>query len=110
MTKLKFISVLCFLFIGSACFNANGAHHRHAESEAKIYAQKVQHNGGDLQFVSCVRHDTDGDGYLACSFTSNGQVVTLDCAGQAVLFQNHGCKEYVAKMRRSANVQIHGTH
>lgn len=100
------------LFALSGCFNLSGENHDKAEREAKQYAKQVSEAGSDIHFVSCMDHDTDGDGYLACSFILNGKPVTLDCAGKSLIQDNHGCKQYVAKLRMNSNsnVKIHGKH
>jgi len=95
----KFIPSIVLLTFLSGCFNWTGANQQQAEKEAKFYAKEASAAGADVKFVSCMKHDTDYDGYLACSFLVNGNPVTLDCAGKAFFMQNHGCKEYIAKMR-----------
>jgi len=93
-----FVAVIGAL-ITAAVLNASGAHHTQAVEEAQAYALEASDAGADVQFVSCMTHDTDGDGYVACSFVVEGTPVTLDCAGKSLVWQNHGCKEYVAKLR-----------
>jgi hypothetical protein len=36
---------------------------------------------------------------LLCLAVVDGQPRTIDCAGMALVFENHGCKDYVAKLR-----------
>jgi hypothetical protein len=100
----KFIPSIILLFCLSGCYNWTGANFKQAEKEAKFYAKEATKAGADVKFVSCMKYDTDHDGYLACSFLINGAPATLDCAGKAFFMQNHGCKEYVAKMRGTANI------
>lgn len=99
MTTLKTITLAALCITLSGCYNWTGANHAKAEQEAKAYAAKARKAGADISFLDCTKHDTDGDGYLACDFIVDGQPVTLDCAGKDLVQDNHGCKVYVAKMR-----------
>jgi hypothetical protein len=73
--------------------------------EAKAHVAGLQKTGVDATFVSCVQNDTaPGDGYLACTITVAGEPETIDCAGEALVVENHGCKVYTAKMNNTTIV------
>jgi prepilin-type N-terminal cleavage/methylation domain-containing protein len=91
--------------VGVVCVY-NGRNREHATQEAQRYVAALADAGVDVRFVGCMDHDTDGDGYLACTIAVDGQPQTIDCAGDALVMENHGCKAYVAKIRvdNSTNV------
>lgn len=74
-----------------ACYNYTGQNKEKAESEARDFAKSL---GMDLKGVQCNKHDTDGDGYVSCTFNlGNGNVQTFECAGKNVIQDNSGCRE-----------------
>ena len=81
--------------------NYGGRNHAHAVKEAKHYVASLVDAGVDAKFVSCVEFDTDNppDNYLACTITVDNVPQTIDCAGDAIVMENHGCKAYVPKLR-----------
>jgi hypothetical protein len=90
---------LIFALLITGCFNYTGENHKHAEQEAKTYVKKLAAAGIDVKFIECMQHDTDADGYLACTIAVDGTPQTIDCAGKDLVQSNHGCKAYVAKLR-----------
>jgi len=82
------LSVIPALLLFSGCPNLTGAHKDVAQEQAHKYAQEM---GIDLAHVSCVRQDTDGDGYVSCSLKdAAGETMSLECAGAWNL--NAGCR------------------
>ena len=63
-----------------------------AEGEARAYAKSMDLN---IQGVSCMNRDTNGDGYVSCSLSvleKNGvKVIPIECATRWS-FNNDGCK------------------
>ena len=72
LTVLAVIGLLGFLAF-RCNMNYGGANHAHAVKEAHAYVEQLRKSGVSAEF---------------------------DCAGAALVWENHGCKEYVAKMRR----------
>lgn len=78
----------------TGCPNWTGAHKSTAEDEAREYAQELNL---ELEAVSCVKQDTDGDGYVSCTLKlKDGQTLPRECAGAYNL--NSGCREQKLKM------------
>jgi hypothetical protein len=73
-----------------ACYNYSGANKDKAEQEARDFAKSL---GMDLKGVQCNKHDTDGDGYVSCTFNLGDSVQTFECAGKNVIQDNTGCRE-----------------
>jgi hypothetical protein len=96
---MKRIIALITILSLSACWNYTGENHKKAIAEAKKYVAALNKAGGSAAFVECMDHDTDNDGYLACTIAVDGQPRTIDCAGKSLIQDNHGCKDYVAKIR-----------
>jgi hypothetical protein len=85
---------LCALIIIPFCYvkfsAVTGSNVRSAESELKIWAGKLDIEI-DGSHISCNSDDSDGDGYVSCSYKDKaGQVHQVECAG-AFNFQ-HGCR------------------
>ena len=101
-TMLHLLSLLAAALIvagvGYNWHNLTGAHAKKAEQEALAYVAALRAAGTTVTFVNCNGHDSDHDGYVACSFVVDGKPLTLDCAGKSWLQDNRGCKEYVAKL------------
>lgn len=73
----------------TACPNWTGAHKDEAQAQAQVYAKEM---GYDVTNTSCVRQDTDNDGYVSCTLKlSSGDVLNVECAGAWNL--NSGCRE-----------------
>ena len=101
---------IAFGIISVACgMNLSGRNHDHAEQEAKRYVSALVDAGIDARFVGCVDYDTDDDGYLACTVVIGEQARTIDCAGDSLIADNHGCKDYVAKVRVNQTVNTFDT-
>jgi prepilin-type N-terminal cleavage/methylation domain-containing protein len=60
-----------------------------AEKDARKWAASM---GYDIQGMSCVNFDTDGDGYVSCTLNVKGdaQPVAVECAASTSL--NSGCR------------------
>lgn len=74
-----------------------------ATHEAKVWAEDM---GMDIKGVSCVRFDTDGDGYVSCTLMgTNGNVYIVECA--SALTFNSGCRTPKTSLVRptTGNVQ-----
>ncbi len=79
-------------------YNYSGSNKEKAETEAKAFAKAL---GMDLKGVQCNKHDTDGDGYVSCTFNlGKGNVQTFECAGKDVIQDNTGCREPKIKIPR----------
>ena len=79
-----------------AYYNYTGDNKEKAEQEARDFAKSL---GMDLKGVQCNKHDTDGDGYVSCTFNlGKGNVQTFECAGKNVIQDNSGCREPKIKM------------
>lgn len=99
MRKFTAIVSLLASFTLSGCWNYTGENQEKAGAEAAKYIAALQAAGSDAKFVECMQMDTDGDGYVACTIIVDGVPRTIDCAGKALVWENHGCKDYVAKIR-----------
>lgn len=85
---------LCALFIVPVCYvkcsAATGGNVRSAESELKQWAAKLDIEI-DGAHMSCNSDDSDGDGYVSCSYKDKaGEVHQVECAGAFNL--QHGCR------------------
>ena len=82
------------LFTLTACPNMTGAHKGAAEEEAKEWATEL---GMKYTSVSCVAKDTDGDGYVSCTFMmTDGTTKGVECAGargDGTWIRNSGCRD-----------------
>ncbi len=78
------VLVIGGLFV-TRCFFSGGQ----AEKEAHKWAASM---GYDIQGVSCVDRDTDGDGYVSCTVNvkSNPQPIPIECA--VSISMNSGCR------------------
>jgi len=92
---MKHIAILTLLLTG--CFNLTGANKDAAEANARTFAKDL---GMDLKGVTCNKHDTDGDGYVSCtfSFKDSATVRTFECAGKNIIQDNSGCREPKLKL------------
>lgn len=72
---------------GTTVNNVTGRSHDLAQSAAGKYLRETGIKGK----ASCVNTDSDGDGYLSCSYvTEDGNIHPLECAGAMTL--NEGCR------------------
>jgi len=83
------------LFTLAGCPNTTGAHKGVAEEEAQKWATEL---GMEYKNVSCVAKDTDGDGYVSCTFLMEDGVTTkaVECAGArggGTWIRNSGCRD-----------------
>lgn len=98
---MKRLALSTLLLTG--CFNLTGANKEAAELNAKSFSKDL---GLDLKGVTCNRHDTDGDGYLSCTFAfTDGTVRTFECAGKSIIQDNSGCREPKLKLPTQVTVQ-----
>lgn len=104
LVVLGIVGIAAAVVFGACSLNLSGRNHDHAEQEAKRYVAALVDAGINARFVGCIDHDTDGDGYLACTIAVDEQVQTIDCAGDSLIADNHGCKAYVAKVRVNQTV------
>jgi prepilin-type N-terminal cleavage/methylation domain-containing protein len=104
LVVLGIVGIAAAVVFGACSLNLSGRNHDHAEQEAKRYVASLVDAGINARFVGCIDHDTDGDGYLACTIAVDEQVQTIDCAGDSLIADNHGCKAYVAKVRVNQTV------
>ncbi len=58
-----------------------------AEKQARRWAKDM---GISVKKISCNGSDSDGDGYVSCSFNADGKITTYECAGAYNL--NQGCR------------------
>jgi len=86
---MKKLTLLPLVFLLTACPNWTGAHKGEAESQAATYAKEMDY---DVKATSCVRQDTDGDGYVSCTIRlADDTTLNVECAGAYNL--NSGCRE-----------------
>ena len=50
-----------------------------AEISAKNYVQQAHKRGQNIELVSCLAFDNDGDGTITCTFDKAGQDLSLHC-------------------------------
>ena len=86
--KLNNYSILLLVLLFVGCHDYKGA-----EKAAGEYAKKLPGSTGE---VSCMRVDSDGDGYVSCSaFMRDGPPVALECL--VVWWRESGCKAALPK-------------
>jgi hypothetical protein len=94
------ITIIFFLIAGAVGLNkCNGADHKSANEEFKNWAKelKLAYDG-----VSCNGHDSDGDGYVSCTYMVDGEAHTVECAGSWNM--QHGCRAPKTVLRTSTTV------
>lgn len=87
------LGIVGFLFgsMWQASYNWTGAHKARAEANAKAWSRQMGIGASTFQ---CVRKDTDGDGYVSCTFVMPDQSIrTMECAGEHFWVRNEGCRE-----------------
>lgn len=90
MAKAKCcVAIAIALFMTPGCHLAGntGPSKAEAEKQAKRWAKEM---GINVKKISCNGSDSDGDGYVSCSFNVDGVVATYECAGAYNL--NNGCR------------------
>lgn len=94
--KNKAITLIASILFLTGCPNLTGAHKTKAQESAKIWAQEL---GMEYKSVVCNKQDTDGDGYVSCTFMLEEDKRTqVECAGAWTL--NEGCRDPKAQIRR----------
>ena len=97
------ITIIIFIVaaIGSviAFSKCSGGDHKSAEQEFTAWANalKLKHDG-----VVCNGHDSDGDGYVSCTYTVNGEARTVECASSFNM--QHGCREPKPMLRSTTTI------
>lgn len=77
-------AVLALLVLGGCDYSDKAA------KEARAYANEL---GIQLTGVSCVRTDSDGDGYVSCSLAkADGSLLAVECAIGMPFTWNSGCR------------------
>lgn len=93
MKRLLFVIPILLLSL-TGCPNVTGAHKTVAENEAKAFASEL---GLPMKTVTCRTKDTDGDGYVSCTFMlEDGSTDDYECAGARAagnLIRNSGCRK-----------------
>lgn len=97
ITSITVIAVIIGAVIGfSKC---NGGDHKSAEHEFRKWAKDLRM---DYDGMSCNGHDSDGDGYVSCTYMVNGEPHTVECAG--AFNMQHGCRTPKPVLRASTTV------
>lgn len=68
-----------------------------AEENGRAWAVDV---GLDAQAVVCNGQDSDGDGYVSCTFHVADSVQMYECAGWTLVMPHSGCREPKIKVPR----------
>lgn len=93
------IVVAIIAILGGIAFKAcNGNFGHRDQNEATSNANRfIQEMGMEVERVSCVGVDSDGDGYVSCTFKmKDGTMQPYECAGWS--WSGEGCKVPVAKV------------
>lgn len=90
------IIILLIPLVG--CINMLGLNKDAAEKNAKKWASDV---GLDVSKIVCGSSDTDGDGYVSCTFHVGEDIRTFECAGWKLLIPHDGCREPKINVRSS---------
>lgn len=91
------IFAICGLVGWAKC---GGADHHSAEKEFKVWAKGL---GLDYKGEVCNNHDSDGDGYVSCTYSlPDGSVHTVECAGSFNM--QHGCRAPKPVLRSETTV------
>lgn len=98
-----FIVAIIVLILGGWGISAakcGGADHHSAEKEFKVWAKGL---GLDYKGEVCNNHDSDGDGYVSCTYSlPDGSVHTVECAGSFNM--QHGCRAPKPVLRSETTV------
>ena len=90
MAKAKCcVAIVTAVFMTTGCHLAGnmGASKGEAEKQARAWAKEMDIS---VKKIVCNGSDSDGDGYVSCSFNAGGVITTYECAGAYNL--NHGCR------------------
>ena len=90
---------ICSLVVCGNWHDWNGANQQQAEKHAKAFAAELVEHGQDVELMHCDKHDTDGDGYVSCTFLFDSKPATWECAGEAYIDRNTGCREPKMQVR-----------
>lgn len=80
------LGMLCL----SVCPNMIGLHKTAAEDNARQWAKDVDL---PLERAVCNARDTDGDGYVSCTFHVGDDIRTYECNGWTLVMPSEGCRE-----------------
>lgn len=84
--------------VGNCAAGVVGLHKEAAEATGMQFSKDL---GLDTESVSCVKLDTDGDGYLSCTFKTKSEVLQYECTGWMTL--NEGCREPKLRLSKTSN-------
>ena len=97
---ITIITIILIVVGGIIGFSkCNGGDHKSAEREFKAWAKDL-HMGYDG--MTCNGHDSDGDGYVSCTYMVDGEPHTVECAG--AFNMQHGCRTPKPMLRSTVNV------
>lgn len=102
MITIAIIGITVLVFGTALIGGCIGPDWQQAESHAKDYARKVPGSTGE---VSCMKKDSDGDGYCRCNiFMKNMPPVNVECGCERFCFRcAEGCggiKAHAARAER----------
>lgn len=93
------VILVIFAFSGVCYFaKSTGGDHHSAEKEFVKWSKEMKL---ETTGHSCDNHDSDGDGYVSCSYMLNGEPHTIECA--ASFNMQSGCR-YPKPVLKNTNV------
>jgi len=93
------ISLVILALFGVCYFaKSTGGDHHSAEKEFVKWSREMKL---ETSGHSCNNHDSDGDGYVSCSYMLNGEPHTIECA--ASFNMQSGCR-YPKPVFKNTNV------
>ena len=84
----KLIALLVFgslIFMAYDVLSGNAQKRVEVRAEKFLNTLKISHD-----VVSCNASDSDGDGYITCSFNFDGKIKTIECSDS--IFLNSTCR------------------
>jgi hypothetical protein len=90
-----FFVLAVVVFGGIGYSKCSGGDHHSAAKEFNVWAKSL-----DLKYdhVTCNGHDGDGDGYVSCTYTVDGEINSIECAGSWSM--QRGCRTPKAIIRQ----------
>lgn len=87
--------LIIFSISCTACRNISGSSQRSAQENAESWAKDLEL---DVEHVKCNGIDSDGDGYVSCTFKlKDGRIENYECSSS---YLYDGCKAIIPKIRR----------
>lgn len=86
MIVVAIVSIVGFIVLGQVFWAPSQGQ---IESVAKHHAQQM---GWNVEGLSCVKYDTDGDGYHSCTINTGVSERAILCAWSRTDWGNRGCK------------------